>query len=365
MVRLRVPNEHMTDLSSAQLLSFRLRAYAVILGMLVFIALCAWGVVMLSSVPRDVGLPRARLIGVCVLLISVIVALVSLSTLIRRILSWPVSLSAALGQGERIRALTSSRRTIVEAYDIERRRIERDLHDGAQQHLVLANMKVGEAILILELAGHNQADCPDSNVAVGASEPAGTCEDVNEALRQLRQAQTETDQALAALRSTVSGMQLQLLSDRGLEAAVKDMATRSPVPVSVHVPQPLPVLPEGVRSTAYFTVAEALTNVFKYAPGASASVLITAAQELRIRVVDTGTGGAHLKENHGLAGLSERLQAFGGSLSVSSPPGGPTAITATIPLLLHEGELSVCYCEPGSAAKVDKSVAVRSGVDAS
>ncbi|MDO5720860.1 MAG: histidine kinase [Actinomycetaceae bacterium] len=220
--------------------------------------------------------------------------------------------------------LTNSRRAIVDAYEIERRRIERDLHDGAQQFLVTANMKIGEATLILEM-----------------SESASNSDICEEISQLLAQAQDDTDRALAALRETVTGVHPQLLSDKGLEIAVRDIAMRCPVPVEVRVPHRLPELSDGIRSAAYFLVNEALTNVVKYAPHATATVLITASSHLRISIVDTGEGGAELTPRRGLDGLRQRLGAFGGTLTVSSPPGGPTAVQASIPLLVNLGESTI------------------------
>lgn len=206
--------------------------------------------------------------------------------------------------------LNHSRREIVGAFEIERRRIERDLHDGAQQYLVAAAIKVGEASLHLN---------PDSE--------SGTL---------LTAAQDDADQALKALRQTVHGIQPQTLTDLGLELAVKDLAARFPE-VRVRCPHPLPPLPQGVVASGYFFVSEALANAVKHAPNAKISVLLAADESLRISVTDNGPGGAVLRSGHGLSGMRERLAAFGGELSISSPTGGPTQLLATMPLLLRTG----------------------------
>ncbi|MFY9262512.1 MAG: sensor histidine kinase [Actinomycetaceae bacterium] len=216
--------------------------------------------------------------------------------------------------------VTASRREIVAAFEIERRRIERDLHDGAQQFLVASGMAIGEAQLLL----------------------GALPEDVREDLAQvLDRALHANERALSALRQTVNGIHPKVLSDLGLEYAVRDLADRFSTNVRVVVPHPLPALPEGVAAAAYFCVTEALTNAAKYAPEATVNVLIAADQDLHISVVDTGPGGAVVKEGHGLAGLTERLQAFGGKLSCHSPAGGPTTISARIPLLLFQGESGI------------------------
>lgn len=221
---------------------------------------------------------------------------------------------------QHVRQLRASRLEIVTAFEIERRRIERDLHDGAQQHLVAASMKVGEAAFLLG--------------ATGTGTP-------RQATDLLAQAQDAAEVALAALRTTVAGVHPAVLTDLGLEAAARDLATRSMVDVVVRVPHPLPAMPEAVAAAAYFLIAEALTNITKHAPTAHATVLVSADEQLHVSVVDDGSGGATVRPGHGLAGMTERLAAFGGTLTTTSPPGGPTALTARIPLLLDDGQPGV------------------------
>ncbi|QIK73742.1 sensor histidine kinase [Propioniciclava coleopterorum] len=226
-----------------------------------------------------------------------------------------------------VQQLTESRRTIVDAFEIERARIERDLHDGAQQYLVAASMKVGEALLALE-GLRSAADSPQL-VAVA---------------RLLAEAQDDTDGALKALRETVAGVHSRTLAERGLEAAVRELGERLSTPesaIEVRVPHPLPPLPPGVLSAAWFFASEALTNAIKHAPGSHVSVVVAADTTLHVSVVDDGPGGAALRPGHGLAGLRERLATFGGELSLTSPPGGPTSVAARIPLLLRRGETGV------------------------
>ncbi len=227
--------------------------------------------------------------------------------------------------------LTESRREIVAAFEIERRRIERDLHDGAQQYLVMASMDVGEADLLL-----------DSAIMDGMVVP--------EKMRQVRcllsKAQNDADEALRALRHTVAGIHPKVLSDLGLEAAVRNLAAECPLEVTVKVPHPLPPIPEGVIAAGYFLVAEALTNAAKYAPEARVSVLLAADDDLLLSVVDDGPGGAVVHPDHGLAGMRERLAAFGGTFTVMSPPGGPTSVSGRIPLLLRRGEFGVVVDSP-------------------
>ena len=227
---------------------------------------------------------------------------------------------------EDLAELTESRREIVAAFEIERRRIERDLHDGAQQYLVTASIDVGEADLLL-----------DSAIADGAVVP----EKMGEVRALLGKAQDDAESALRALRSTVAGIHPKVLSDLGLEAAVRSLAASSPLKVEVFVPNRLPAIPEGVIAAAYFLVSEGLTNVAKYAPAARVSVLLAADADLHVSVSDDGPGGASVQPDRGLSGMRERLAAFGGVLEVVSPLGGPTTLTGRIPLLLRQGEFGV------------------------
>ncbi|MDU0969112.1 MAG: histidine kinase [Actinomycetaceae bacterium] len=213
--------------------------------------------------------------------------------------------------------LIQSRRVIVSAYEIERRRIERDLHDGAQQTLVAASMNVGEALCLPE-----------------AAQP-GPLRDLLEA------AQANIERSLRALRHTVHGIHPQALEELSLLAALEDAFKTLDDVVTLRCPQELPPLPEGVLATAYFATLEAVTNACKYAPGAAISVLVTCSESLRIIVIDAGPGGAVIRPGGGLEGMRERLAAIDGSLEVLSPPGGPTKVVASIPLLLYRDEPSV------------------------
>lgn len=231
-----------------------------------------------------------------------------------------------------LRELTASRREIVNAFEIERRRIERDLHDGAQQHLVAAGIAIGEAQLVLTQLQSNSG---------AAGDAAETQQVTADLVAILTRAANANSQALMSLRRTVDGIHPKVLSDLGLEMAVRNAADNSQLPVKVVVPNALPPLPEGVVASAYFLVSECLTNVAKHAPGAQATVLLAADENLHVSVVDTGPGGARLVPNGGLAGLRERLSAFGGTLSCDSPAGGPTTISGKIPLLLFQGESAI------------------------
>lgn len=211
--------------------------------------------------------------------------------------------------------LAEGRRAAVAAEAQTLRRVERDIHDGPQQRLVRLTMDLEAVIRRLD-------DDPGRARAL-----------VVEALDQSREALTE-------LRALSRGIAPPILADRGLGPALAAAAARCPVEVSLDV-----ALPEGqrlaaaVENAAYFVVTEALTNVAKHS-GASLVIVAVDTDDDRIvmQVRDDGHGGAHLGKGHGLAGLADRLSAVDGMLDVSSPPGGPTVLTADIPLVGREGE---------------------------
>lgn len=273
---------------------------------------------------------------------------------------------------QEIRQLHRSRREIVDAFEIERRRIERDLHDGAQQYLVAASMKVGEAELSLSLleqelakaaalkdadASQGRQETASGGAVLGEDAPptevAGTLESpvkhdcpslpqfsakIQEVLSLLRQAQDANDRSLVALRRTVAGVHPKVLSDKGLAEAVRDVCADSPVQVEMHLPEELPSLPAGAAAAAYYLVCESLTNIAKHVANPKASLLIVAGSSLVISIVDNGGGGAKIIPGHGLAGLQARLEAFGGNLRILSPLGGPTTVRAEIPILISSVE---------------------------
>lgn len=212
---------------------------------------------------------------------------------------------------ERINELTASRRAIADAYEVERRRIENDLHDGAQQYFVAASLKLREA----EVEAENGS---------------------KELQRLLEETRSHLDDGLHALRRTVHGIHPQVLRYQGLYAAVQEIAESYGSNIAVHCPHPLPELQPSVLASAYFFCAECLTNAAKYAPGARVTVLLVSDQDLRISIVDEGNGGAHL--GPGLSGMRERLAAFGGSMELTSPVGGPTTVIASIPVMLNRGQ---------------------------
>jgi signal transduction histidine kinase len=202
--------------------------------------------------------------------------------------------------------LSDARQRIIAAADAERRRIERDLHDGAQQRLVaLATM--------LSLAEARFKTDP---------ERAGEL---------VARARKEAELAVKDLRDLARGIHPAVLSDLGLAAALEALAARAPVPVQVSG-VPSDALPLAVEAAAYFVTAEALTNVAKYAHASECSVCLSLEDgRLRVEIRDDGVGGADPSTGSGLLGLRDRVEALDGSLEVDSPPGDGTAVIVELP----------------------------------
>jgi signal transduction histidine kinase len=207
----------------------------------------------------------------------------------------------------RVTELEISRERVVDAAEAERRRIERDLHDGAQQRLVALAMELGRA-------------------------KAKFADDLDAARELVDQAHTQAKEALTELRNLVRGVHPPVLTDRGLDAALSGLAALCPVPVDVHVD--VPVRPRSsVEAVAYFMVAEALTNVAKHSRASHAKVVVEGhgyPGTLTVMVSDDGIGGANIN-GPGLSGLADRVSGVDGRLSVESPVGGPTIIAAELP----------------------------------
>lgn len=205
----------------------------------------------------------------------------------------------------RLADLRASRARLVEAGDTERRRLERNLHDGAQQRLVA---------LLLSLALAR---------AQFASDPSAS--DLLERWR------SELAAALSELRELARGLHPAVLSERGLRAALQGLASRASLPVEL-AGLPDERLPAGVEAAAYYLVAEALTNVAKYAQASVASVRVTRENgHVLVEIVDDGIGGADPSRGSGIRGLADRVEALDGRLDVESPPGAGTRIRAEIP----------------------------------
>jgi len=219
----------------------------------------------------------------------------------------------ASGDGEldaRVVELSRSRVRLVDAFEAERRRIERDLHDGAQQRLVALTMTLGLARL----------DAPPGPLA-----------------DQLAKAHEQAGRALAELRELIHGIHPKVLADHGLPAAVADAADRSVVPVDVDLTVP-GRLDQSVEAAAYFVVCEALANIARHS-GAHRAEVRGGHREgrLLLEVRDDGRGGADPSAGSGLTGLADRVSVLDGRLSLSSPTGGPTLLRVEFPCELTEG----------------------------
>ena len=211
-------------------------------------------------------------------------------------------------EAERLRAdaIHASRARIVQAALDERRRLGRDLHDGAQQRLI-------NVIFALQVAGRGAGD--------------------ETAQRSIAEALEETQLAIRDLRDIGAGLDPSVLAHRGLAAAITSLTARTPVPVTLDLPAerfaPL------TESTVYFVVSEALANVAKHAEASEAAVTIAvAADRLAVTVTDDGRGGA---AGSGLAGLADRVAAVGGTLTIESPPGAGTRVLAELPVSAPAG----------------------------
>ncbi|HUA72413.1 MAG TPA: sensor domain-containing protein [Solirubrobacteraceae bacterium] len=222
------------------------------------------------------------------------------------IAKWLLAVDDRAVLAARVDTLEATRAAAVESADARLRRLERDLHDGAQHRLSYIAME-------LDRARAKLADDPEA-----ASELLG-------------RAHEESKRAMGELRDLVRGIHPSVLTDRGLDAAVSGLAERCPVPVDVDIhvdPRPS----TAIETAAYYVVAEALTNVGKHAGARSASVDIHRdGSALSIWVWDDGQGGASRRPGSGLEGLAQRVEALDGSLTVTSPSGGPTVIRAEIP----------------------------------
>ena len=212
----------------------------------------------------------------------------------------------ALLSPSKVDTLRETQARTVDIAIADRRQIERDLHDGAQQRLLSLGMDLGMAMEKFE------SDPDAARALVG-------------------DAHAELQRAIAELRNLARGIHPAVLTDRGLDAALSALAARSPVPVRLDVrlkERP----PASVEATAYFIVAESLTNAARYANATTVDVDVRQkGDKLHIEVADNGVGGAEQRAGGGLAGLADRASSVEGTLSVTSPQGGPTVVTADLP----------------------------------
>jgi signal transduction histidine kinase len=249
------------------------------------------------------------LVGIIVLPVGLFVlpVIAALHIMLARWLLGPNENEALTEKAEHLQA---SRARGVDAAEAERRRIERDLHDGAQQRLVAVAMGLGRA--------KNKMD----------ADPVG-------AKALIDEAHADAKLAVSELRDLARGIYPAVLGDRGLDAALSSLAAKCPVPVEVHVAiEPRP--PAAVESTAYFIVGESLTNIAKHAN--ASEVKVNAWREERptgdlviVEITDDGQGGASLRTGGGLSGLADRAATIDGVMTVVSPIGGPTVIRADLP----------------------------------
>lgn len=259
------------------------------------------------------GLP-GRTAEVVVYLVASMIVIVSAPYVLRGLVLAHAGIAKALLDDEasqlreQVSQLATSRAAAGEAEALTLRRLERDLHDGPQQRLVRLGMDISAAERRI------------------AAEP-------DQAREMLRSALVQSQEALAEIRTLSRGIAPPILSEQGLRAAITALAARSTVPTTVDVDD-VP-LSDAAQNAAYFVTAEALANMAKHACASYCSIEMRQAGAVAvITVTDDGIGGASTAKGHGLAGLAERLRGVDGTLAVHSPAGGPTHLTATIPLVM-------------------------------
>jgi signal transduction histidine kinase len=205
----------------------------------------------------------------------------------------------------RVEQLTETRAGVVDAADAERRRLERDLHDGTQQRLVSLAINLGMA-----------------------RAQAGTADEAKQAIAE---AHDEAKAALAELRDLIRGLHPAVLEDRGLDAALSGIAARMPIPVRLTVDLPRRPAPV-IEAVAYFVVSEGLANIAKHSEATEAAIFVQrSGNRLHVIVTDDGVGGADPTGGTGLAGLARRAASVDGTFEIDSPPGGPTLLTVDLP----------------------------------
>src|SRR5215470_9964714 len=308
-------------------LVFRSRVWAATLAVAGLLVLGVYGLLIASfwpSVPGFVyGLasladPRAAVVGGAVQGTALLgLGLWLAPRVMRQHLAVPELTERAQQLTRRVQTLTQTRSDALDTAAAELRRIERDLHDGAQARLVAVGMS-------LQAAERLFASNPEAALAL------------------VTEAKESSSRALTELRDLVRGIYPPVLADRGLGDAVRALALDTPLPTVLDVDLPEQVdLP--VASAIYFSVAEALANATKHAHARSVRIVLSqAAGMLRAEVTDDGTGGADPAAGTGLAGVERRLATFDGILAVSSPPGGPTIIVIEVPCALSLAKTSSC-----------------------
>lgn len=217
---------------------------------------------------------------------------------------------------QQVDILAESQVALVEAFETERQRIERDLHDGPQQHLAGAALHLGMLRSELDAAG---------------------IDDDSRAMLSLEAAHAEIEHALDSIRAAVTGLRPRLLVEAGLKAAIIDLAERSPIPVTATV-NDLSRLPVPVESSLYSIVSEFVTNSLKHSGAGTISVTGgTDSNSIHLRCVDDGRGGANPELGTGLVGIAHRVRLLGGTSTLQSPPGGPTSLEIKLPTTAIQG----------------------------
>jgi signal transduction histidine kinase len=263
-----------------------------------------------ALLPKLGAAPKGKVIvsalGILLLLLSP--ALAALVTWLDRMAATALlGPSRAVELERRVETLSQSRAGVVDAADAERRRIERDLHDGAQQRLVSLAMNLG-------IARETLTDLPP------------------EARQVIVAAHDEAKEALTELRNLVRGLHPAVLNDRGLDAALSGIAARAPLPVRLTVAGMTARASPTVEAVAYFVVSECLANIARHSSARQAAVDVRLTDGvLRIQVTDDGVGGADPARGTGLASLVQRARSVDGTLRLDSPVGGPTVVTAELP----------------------------------
>lgn len=263
------------------------------------------------AVPLAIGFPHVAYWWIEIVLGALTLAAAPYATpaLLRAHAVFSASLLGPSGRDldARVGHLTESRSQVLDASAAELRRIERDLHDGAQARLAALGLNIG-------LAEQLVRDKPDA------------------AINLLVEARESSGQALADLRGLVRGIHPPVLAERGLEGAVQALALSLPMPVEVHVELEAE-LSDPAQSAVYFAIAEALANVIKHSEAQLAWVQVHCAYDGRLTAIvgDNGVGGADPTAGGGLRGVERRLAAFDGLLAVTSPPGGPTNVSMELP----------------------------------
>lgn len=257
----------------------------------------------------------AAIVSACAVGFGVMVSPLIIKLLIEVDLAVARRLLGGTSLTRRVEELTVSRAQVVDAAEAERQRIERDLHDGAQQRLISVAVIIGRVKVRLRASGA-AAD--------------------QELLRLLDQAHADAKTAITELRDLTRGLHPPVLTDRGLDAALSALAGRMPIPVEIWVAPELTGdhrPPAATESAAYFVVSESLTNAAKHSAATKITVRIgqSAPGRVLVEVTDDGRGGAQLSAGGGLAGLAGRVQGIDGTFNVDSPPGGPTMIRAELP----------------------------------